>query len=231
MNVLLLAAALSLLAAPARAPQPPAPDFAWASSAAARALMVKSRVSWEAASAVPDIPGGKKRSPRPSTLDDSFVRDFVNRADFATASYALLDAAMARLEGLEKSRGFYEKAARAAGSSETTRAKLDGFLQSYHFLKSTLRLAAAVARAGVSVRMAGSGNSSYCFQAMESAIDTLRDAAADASLVAGSGARAAAIRQFRADLLQAWESAQRTRDLHIIQTVDLPELFDREFSR
>ncbi len=97
----------------------------------------------------------------------------------------------------------------------------------FYLLRSRIKLATGLARAGISIDMTGPDTSNYCFEAMESAIDALRDAADDAAKVPGGAKRSEAIRKLRSTLFGVWERAQSSKDTQPIGEIDLAKAFDR----
>ena len=111
-----------------------------------------------------------------------------------------------------------------AGRSAPGSAKR--FDDSYYYLASRIKLATGLARAAISRQMTGRQTSNYCYQAMESAIDALRDAADDAQKVPGGLKRSESIRKLRSALFDAWERAQLSKDTSLIGEIELAKAFD-----
>lgn len=198
------------------------PDFSWArSSDAAQTLLKRSQAEWMAASALPLSPKSL-RPHRATTFDDTYLLELLQGDRSGDWCFPLLDAASARLGHIERSRDLYDRAAGLVGAEADAHA--NDFDASFHRLRSGIRLSVAVARAGVSCRMASTSNFGYCMQAMESAVDALRDAAADADAVPGWSCGASRIRALRVGLVAVWEQAQRTRDQSAIVSLDLLSL-------
>lgn len=204
------------------------PDFAWGTNcpAAVKASLKLAEGKWREAASVPTSPQWLK-SARNKSFDEAYLREILGREGFA---YDLLDVAMTKMKRIDECRGLYAKAVSAAGSRAPAGAK--GFDDSYYLLKSRIRLAIGLARAEVSREMVGrdalarDDTSGYCFQAMESAIDALRDAAIDAEKAPGGAARAERIRKFRTSLFDVWEAAQRTKDTNLVFGIDLLKVWD-----
>lgn len=201
------------------------PDFSWGakSTAQVRASLDLAQAKWREASAVPKSPECL-RSPKQTSFDEHYLRELLGRPDQAQIPYCLLDAAAGGLKRLDECKALYARALAGAGKPAPDSAKR--FDDSYHLLRSRLKLATGIARALVSQRMAASSTSSYCYQAMESAIDALRDAADDARKVSGGAKRADSILKLRSTLFDAWERAQRARSTDPIGEIDLRKAFD-----
>lgn len=63
-------------------------------------------------------------------------------------------------------------------------------------------------------------------QSLEAAIDSLRDAAADARRSSHPSLPADKVEQLRGYLFRAWEQAQKDRDPQVIKDLDLAVLLD-----
>jgi len=217
-----MVALLVLAFAPARAADklPADPDFSWASkcSSQVRAGLALARTDWRAASVVP--PKDAKSSER--RFDEHYFHELLDGDD---ASYGLLDSAVRRLKSLEDCKAEYAKAIKLAGKSAPAAAA--PFDPPYYLLRSRIRIGLGLARASVAIQMTGPDTSNYCFEAMESAIDALRDSADDAAKVPGGARRADSIRKLRTILFDVWESAQRSKDTRLIGEIDLVRAFDR----
>lgn len=227
MNRAVIALILALFASPACAAgasaASPGPDFAWGGKfpAAVKTPLKLAEGKWREAASVPTSPQWLKSSKNKS-FDETYMREILGREGFA---YDLLDVAMTKLKRIDECRSSYAKAVSAAGSKAPAIAT-KGFDESYYLLKSRIRLAIGLARAEVSREMMGDDESGYCFQAMESAVDALRDAAIDAEKAPGGAARAERIRKFRTTLFDTWEAAERSKDTNVIGGIDLPKAWD-----
>jgi hypothetical protein len=204
--------------------KPPAdPDFSWASNCSpeVRTALDRARVNWQAAATVP--PKDKKSPAR--RFDEAYLRELLTSPDRDAAIYSLLDTAVRRQKQLEDCRTEYLRAVTLARSTspDTTSA----FDPPYYLLRSRIKLATGLARAAISAQMTGQDTSNYCFEAMESAIDALRDAAADAAKVPGGAKRAESISKLRSILFDVWERAQRAKDTNLIGEIDLARAFDQ----
>ena len=199
-----------------------APSFSWGAgmSVSVRIALKQAEAKWNAAEAVPVSPKSL-RSTGSKAFDEAYLREVLDHKDFA---YDLLDASITKLQRIEECRSLYEKAVSAAGSCAPAAAA--GFDPPFYSLKSRIRLAIGLSRAVISREMAAPESSGYCFEAMESAIDALRDAAADADKSLGGSARAQRIRDFRAALFSTWEAAQRAKDTKFIAGIDLAKAWD-----
>ncbi len=101
----------------------------------------------------------------------------------------------------------------------------------YYFLKYRLRFAQSLPKIEIARRMAETGSSSYCMQAMESAIDCLKASAESRdSFERLRGAQKyrsvgdlspGTIRKFRENLLRAWHSSKSLGSLTPIREIDL----------
>jgi hypothetical protein len=111
----------------------------------------------------------------------------------------------------------------------------------YYFLKYRLKFAQALAKVEVSRRMADAGSSSYCTQALESAIDGLK-ASADAReqferlrSARGYGRvtdlSPATIRLVRESLLSAWHSGKSQGSLRPIGEIDVRRIVNDSATR
>ncbi len=220
---LLIVASIPALAANATVAA--APDFAWGarSSAKVQSLLTDAQAKWNAAASLPTSPDCL-RSAKCKCLDETYLRELVRRTDQGQVAYALLDAAMGRLAALDSCRKLYTEAIRLAGSSAPGSAQR--FDDSYYLLHSRIKLAIGLSRAAISRQVTDPDSCSYCFQAMESAIDALRDAADDAQKVTDGAKRADSIRKLRSVLFSAWEEAQRTKDTNPIGAIDIRSAFD-----
>lgn len=228
--ILTAAAALALINTASSVPPKPAPDFSWQDncSGSARAHLIEAKAKWDAATALPDSPILPADKHTCAAFDDSYVYSVLAQPDFLNQTYVLLDTAMRRDRLINECKELYEKAITESKPANSD-ALLSGMNTAYYYLHSTAKLAAGVARAGVSQRMASSHSSSYCFQAMELAIDALRDSANDAEQVPDGKQRAEFIRKFRAHLFSVWDSAQRTKDMELINRIDLLSVFSEAF--
>lgn len=175
-----------------------APDFTWGRGRAA-VLLVQSQQAWTAA-----------RSPLASSQ----------------SPFEVLNAALERFKLLEQSRVLYSQALMQARPSAASRAALAEYEDAFFSTRSSLRLAAGAARAQISVSMADTSTWSYCMQSLEAAIDSLRDAAADARRSSHPSLPADKVEQLRGYLFRAWEQAQKDRDPQVIKDLDLAVLLD-----
>jgi len=201
------------------------PDFSWGGKrpAAARVTLELARAKWHDANAVPQSPKWL-RAPALTRFDETYFRELLGRADQGPMAYGLLDAAMRKQKSLDECRTLYAKAVKDAGRSAPGSAKR--FDDSYYYLASRIKLATGLARAAISRQMTGRQTSNYCYQAMESAIDALRDAADDAQKVPGGLKRSESIRKLRSALFDAWERAQLSKDTSLIGEIELAKAFD-----
>lgn len=220
MRSVILTIILGILACPVLAGN--APDFAWGAglSPSVQSSLKQAEVKWREAAAVPTSPEWLKSS-KNKTFDEAYLREVLGREDYA---YDLLDAAMTKLKRVDESRNLYTKALSAAGSRAPATAK--SFDTPYYLLKSRIRLAIGLSRAEISREMMGEDQSGYCFQAMESAIDALRDAAIDAEKGPDGAARDEQIRKFRTSLFETWEAAQRSKNTELIGAINLNKMWD-----
>lgn len=226
MKALIIALLIALCVTPVAADNVTAtePDFAWgASSVKTQSLLAAAQAKWKAASSMPTTPECL-RSAKNKCFDESYIRELVGKSDQGRVAYSLLDAAMARLSALDECKDIYTKAIKAAGSSAP--ASTRQFDNHYYFLRSRLKLALGLSRAAISRQITGPGSLSYCFQAMESSIDALRDAADDAQKTVNGGPRAESIRKLRSVLFATWEQAEKQKDGNLIGGIDLPKAFD-----
>ena len=220
MNHAIIALILALSASPACASD--GPDFAWGAKlpVAVKTPLKLAEGKWREAASVPTSPQWLK-STRNKSFDEAYLREILGREGFA---YDLLDVAMTKLKRIEECKALYAKAVSAAGSRAPASAK--GFDDSSYLLKSRIRLAIGLARAEISREMMGDDESGYCFQAMEAAVDALRDAALDAEKATGDSVRAERIRRFRTSLFDVWEAAEKSKDTDVIGGIDLPKAWD-----
>jgi len=212
-----------------------APDFAWGARMgdAVRAPLRQAEMKWNEAAAVPACPAmlsiAAKRNPDggSKSFDEAYLREVIAREGFACD---LLDTAMRKLRLIDECKSLYKKAVAQAGRRAP--ASVSRFDDAFCPLRSRIRLAIGVSRAAISQEMArkteqrGGDVSNYCFQAMESAIDVLRDAASDAEKATGGSVRAEPIRRFRSRLFEVWEDAQRSKDTRVIGAIDLARMWD-----
>lgn len=199
-----------------------APDFGWGVGMPdeVAAPLRQSKAKWNEAADVPKALDSLKSSENKS-LDEAYLREVLAREEFA---YELLDVAMRKLKLLDECKKLYGKAvAEAGGRAPACAKRFDG---PYYLLKSRIRLAIGVARAQIATEMTSPNTSNYCFQAMESAIDALRDAALDAEKAPDGMVRAKRIREFRSRLFEVWEAAQRAKDASVIGDIDLIKMWD-----
>lgn len=219
MRSLVLATLLGLLACAASGSD--APDFAWGakSTEAVRASLKQAELKWQEAARVPASPDWLKSKSK--SFDEIYLREILTRDGFA---YDLLDVGMAKLKRIDECKDLYAKAVSAAGTSAPASAKT--FDDAYYLLKGRIRLAIGISRAEISREMMGGDESGYCFQAMEAAIDALRDSALDAEKAPDGAARAERIRKFRTSLFDVWEAAQRTKETKLIGHIDLIKMWD-----
>lgn len=209
------AVCLAMLASCARAGSTPADTpFGWLSGETGTAAS-----SLRRALSAP----GMKRMPQEMTADDasrlyldmahSFgIRD---REAFRSRACEVLDAAVSA-----------ERRVEAARKSSGGDARCDAACR---FLKYRLKFAQALARVEISRRMAAS-DSSYCSQAMESAIDCLKASAEERDEFEKLRSRgeyrrvvdlpADAIRALRGELLRVWESSKSLGSTAPIRDMD-----------
>lgn len=204
---------------------PADPDFTWGAKcpAEAQSSLELARTKWRDAASVPTSPACL-RSTRHTRIDEQYLGELVGRSDQGQVAYNLLDCAMAKLKSLDECKDQYARSVSAAGASVPESAKR--FDDSYYLLRSRIKLAMGLARAAISRQLTEPSTSNYCFQAMESSIDALRNAADDAQKVPGGAKRAESIRKFRSILFGAWEQAQRSKDTNAIGEIDLTRAFD-----
>ncbi len=229
---LLSALLIALLATTAQAAAPCAvadPDFTWGAGcpALSRERLAASAAAWQSAHSPERYPKTSRKHVRPP--DQDYLRDLLSRPGFTDAAPRLLDAAMRSEELLDKAGRLYAKAAAALPATARADA-LSGFSDASHLARARTRLAVGVARAGIARKMASSGNSSYSFQAMESAIDALRDSASEADKVPNCKDLAASVRKLRAFLLDVWDRAQQAKDPKLLEGIDLLEAFTQSFA-
>lgn len=224
MNRLLVILVLALLSSQAIASD--TPDFAWSRSfpAPVQTAVKQAESKWKQAAAVPTSPDCLMAKGS-TCFDESYLEKLIYRKDYA---YDLLDVSMTKLQRIDEARDLYTKAVSAAGSRAPASVKI--FDAAYYELKSRIRLAIGLSRAEIAREMTDPDQSSYCFQAMESGIDALRDAAADAAKGPEGAKRAEAIHTFRSGLFSTWESAERQKDTGIIGAVDLIKLWKSSFN-
>lgn len=196
-------------------------DLGTGLSAKVAAKMKAAEAKWREAVSIPASPTVLK-SPQSKCFDESYLREILRRRDY---TYHLLDVGTKKLKLADQSRALYAQVVSAAGPKPPVMMK--GFDGPYYLLKSRIRLAIGVARANISREMAGNAaTSNYCFQAMEAAIDALRDAASDAEKGPDGAARAVRIRKLRTSLFEIWEAAQKSKDTRAIGGLDLTRLWD-----
>jgi len=151
-------------------------------------------------------------------LDMSHSFGIKDEAEFRAKAYEVLDATVSAERRIEEAR-------------KTAPCDDQRYVAAYCFLKYRLKFAQALARLAVSQRMADSGASSYCLQAMESAIDCLK-ASAEArdefeKLKSRQGYRkvtdpsAGTIRAFRESLLRIWHASKSRGSLTPIREMDI----------
>jgi len=227
-RALMLILALSLVS-PAYAAAPLPPDFSWIFKCpvSVRAIAQSARAKWIEASSLPSSPDCLRPKTRQAGFDEEYLRELIHRPDFGDISYNLLDTAMRKQQLLAESSDLYAKASAAAKVD----ASPERFRIAALYLSSTIRLATGISRAEIARQLMEPDDSSYCFQAMESAIDALRDSAADAQKIPGSEKRAESILKFRSTLFDTWENAQRTKDTKLIGAINLPRAFDDAFPK
>lgn len=154
-------------------------------------------------------------------FDLSYVMLLLERGEFGDKAFDILDEAMKRERVLEN----------GWKSIQNVTGKPDAAESDYNFLKCRLRLIVAVARAGVAQRMADPAMRAYSSQAMESAIDALRDSAnygekaKDCSPGLGApNPSPAKISALRTKLLEIWDASQKRADATPIREMDLSAL-------
>lgn len=167
------------------------------------------------------MPHKGPQTAQPQPFDIVYIRHLLSRKDFNSSAFSLLDDAMRRSRVLEESRKLYGQALEQCGS-ETADELENGFDTVYREMRYHVSLATALARAGVARRMADGESSGYCFQAMESAIDTLSAAMKEET----DKKRLEKLTKLKEMLFGVWERAQRTRDLGLIQEFDLVGTFE-----
>ncbi len=220
-----IALLFSIIALPAVSDGKPTvdPDFAWASSCSTevKAALDRAKADWQAASMV--LPKDEKLPQQ--RFDELYLRELMNRPNWGAASCDLLDTAFSRKKSLDSCKAEYLNAvALACASAPDTASAFD---VPYYLLRSRIKLAMGISRAAISLYMTKTENSNYCFEAMESAIDALRDSADDSDRVPGGAKRAESIRKFRSILFEIWERAQRSKDTKPIGEIDLAKVFDQ----
>lgn len=223
--IVLLLIALSMSVVASESPVLSEPDFAWGGKCSAKvnASLVLAHAKWRETCSMPKSPECL-RSTKQTLFDEKYLRELLGRADQEQISYNLLDTALAKVKSLDECKALYADATKTAGSAAPESAMR--FDDSYYLLRSRIKLAAGLARSAIARQMTGPETSSYCFQAMESGIDTLRDAADDAQKVPGGAKRAECVRKLRSILFDAWERAQRSKDTNPISEIDLTRSFD-----
>lgn len=210
LTTLLLVATLSLPGVCA------APDFSWGSDCSQLSL---AREKWQAAANIPPPKGSE--SAHQQSFDSAYLRQVLAKKSFNDTAYGLLDDAMRRTRVLEETKKLYSQAIEQCKPDNTDKLRKD-FGEACLELKYSISLTTALARAGVARNMAGSESSGYCFQAMESAIDTLSAAAREET----DKKRLESLTKLRTEMFSVWEQAQRTRDLRLIRDFDLLRAFD-----
>lgn len=161
---------------------------------------------------------------------DDYLRAILSRADFRDLATQLLHAAIQSEKRLVESRSLYARATACLKPDARQQAR-KGFDQAYRGARSGTRLTAGIARVGVAKRMATSESGSYCFQAMESAVDALRDSAREADKCAACRQQARGARALRASMLEVWQRSQRAKDPGLIADYDLLGAFEQSFPR
>lgn len=227
MRIVVLALLMAMCAPVAAAVNaPPAePDFAWGAgcSAEVNASLGQAKGKWQEASEMPTSPEWL-RSKKNTSFDDRYLRELIGRQDQGAVAYSLLDMAVRKQKALDECKALHARAVSgAAGAAPESTKRFD---DSYYLLRSRIKLATGLARASIARQMTDPSSSGYCFQAMEAAIDALRDSADDAQKVPGGLKRAETIRKLRSTLFEAWEQAQRSKDTDLIGEVDLPLAMD-----
>lgn len=223
--LLIVLVALMLPAAASESLVPADPDFSWGKGcpSAVRHSLEEARAKWRDASVVPSSPKWLS-APARTRFDEKYFRELLGRADRDPMAYGLLDTAMRKQKSLDECRTLYAKAVKDAGRSAPASAKR--FDDPYYYLRSRIKLAIGLARAAISRQMTAQTTSGYCFQAMESAVDALRDAADDAQRVPGGAKSSESIRKLRSALFDVWERAQVSKDTGLIGAIDLSKIFD-----
>jgi len=167
---------------------------------------------------------------------------FLRSRSLTDGGYAVIDEAVRREALLEKAREAYRppkqrtNAATACGSggfgkgvSRNNEANpfRDKTELAYHSLKARLRLALAFGKAAVAGRMASPETASYSSQAMESAIDSMRNAARELEQVekrirprAGQ-VTSRQLWDFHRSLLDVWEKSKNQDNVGLIRDLDL----------
>jgi hypothetical protein len=204
---------------------PAQPDFSWGKSlpSPVRHSLEVASAKWRDANSVPTSPKWLK-SPKLTVFDEYYFRELLQQADQGPMAYSLLDAAFRKQKSLDECRSLYAKTVKQAGRSAP--ASAIRFDDSYYYLRSQIKLATGLSRAAISREMTSSETSNYCFQAMESAIDALRDAADDAGRVPGGAKRSDCIRKLRSELFDRWERAQLSKNTALIGGINLQSIFD-----
>jgi len=223
----MIAAALLLASSAFGGPAPSVPDFSWGSNQAVRKLLAGSETAWnKAISTALRLDANRSK---PLTLSElGSLREIVHRADLPDLAFRLLDAGVRKEALIEQATTLYRKAA-ASSNSALAHDALAEFEGAARRERSLTRLAVGIARAGAARKMAAQGSSSYSFQAMESAIDALKDSAAEATKSGADKNRAESIMRFRASLFEVWDAAQRAKDPNLIQKLDITAAFDQAF--
>jgi hypothetical protein len=149
------------------------------------------------------------------SLDRAQVQKFVRSKVLDDGGYGLLDEATKR-----------EAALRTAGEkSDSPESELV-----YHALRSRLRLSLSLSKVAVARRMASPATKSYGIQAMESGIDSMRDAASELEMLEKTvhprpgEVSSTELWEFHRRLLEIWDTAKRRDDLSLIKNVDLQGL-------
>lgn len=146
------------------------------------------------------------------SLDRSQVPKFLRSKALNDGGYGILDEATKREALLQT----------AAEKSQSPQAEF-----AYHALRARTRLALSFSKVAVARRMASPQTKSYAIQAMESGIDSMRDAALELESLEKmvtpkpTEITSAELWEFHRRLLDVWDSAKRRDDLSLIKNVDL----------
>jgi len=190
------------------------------------------------------------RPPFGASITAAQVMRFLRSKSLDEGGYAVIDEAVRREALLEKAREAYrlpkqrtnEPMARGSGgfgkgvsqNNETRGDPLPGEQVElvYHSLKARLRLALAFGKATAAQRMAAPETASYSSQAMESAIDSMRDAARELEFVEkpvsprAGRVTSAQLWEFHCRLLHVWEQSKKQDDIGLIGDLDLGESWE-----
>ena len=166
------------------------------------------------------------RPPFGKSIGMAQVKLFLRSKSLGDGGYTVVDEAVRREALLEK-----------AWTAASKRDKADAFRgkaeAAYHSLKVRLRLALAFGRAAVARRMAAPETASYSSQAIESAIDSTRDAARHLEFVekqakprAGQ-VTSAQLWDLYGKLLDVWEKSKKQDNIGLIRSLDMQELVEK----